>query len=119
MHEHTLEHLDMTGLNDTERRAAALILDRHSISDDTEELVLAWADVVHLGDFDDLHALADDLWDLAVVQGSQWFRDAAIWCDWLGTRQDCEYEHADWREPPPWCVCDTSPTLTATSGKAA
>ena len=116
MNEHTLEHLDMTGLNDTERRAAAVILGRHSISDDTEELVLAGADVVHLGDFDDLHALADDL---AAVQGSQWFRVAAIWCDWLGTRQDCADEHADWREPPPWCVCGTSPTLAATSGKAA
>lgn len=117
MNEHTLEHLDMTGLDTVERRAAAVILGRHSISDDTEELVLAGADdVVHLGDFDDLHALADDL---AVVQGSQWFRVAAIWCDWLGTRQDCADEHADWHTAPPWCVCGTSPTLTATSGKAA
>ena len=113
---HTHEHLDLTGLDSEQRWTLAFLADPWlndtSLADQirdgrTDRLPL---DEIDRPGYDATTELAEALGEIQ----NPWFRAAGRHLERAAMRAACAGDHADWREAPSWCICDTD-TITITS----
>ena len=110
---HTHEHLDLTDLTPQQRWTLALTaapwLNATSLADQIRD---GRADRHPLDEIDrpGYDATTELAEALGEIQEDSWFRAAGRHLERAAMRAACADDHADWREAPFWCICDTDTT---------
>ena len=106
---HTHEHLNLSNLTTRQRWTLALTADPwlndETLASDirdgrTDRLPL---DEIDRPGYDATTELAEALGEIP----DRWFRAAGRHLERAAMRAACADDHADWREAPFWCICDT------------